>query len=342
MKQTKYTYRVGTHESQKAPAEASSEAKDFMSLICLMVAEPNQHEDFIINMDQMPIPFTFNSKLTYDVVGTRSVHIRKSTNDTKRVTLAMSVTASGKILTPYLIFKGTRNGRIARNELSTLPNSMHYACQKNAWMDEECMMEWVDKVLKPYVDKAPDDVVPLLFLDSYRCHMMSSVVGHIQALGVQVEHIPGGCTGLCQPVDVGINCPFKLRVRDQWEAWMMADGILTGSTSPPTRANVAEWCKVAMETLPQQIIRNAWRKTGDYTWFAPTVHTCPPLPEEDICDSDDSSTPPLPEEEVSDSDDSSTLSLPEADDSSNPPLPEEEVPASDDSSSTAHIYIFTP
>ena len=39
--------------------------------------------------------------------------------------------------------------------------------------------------------------------------MMALVVEAVQELGVEVEHIPGGCTGLCQPVDVGVNKPFK-------------------------------------------------------------------------------------------------------------------------------------
>ena len=46
--------------------------------------------------------------------------------------------------------------------------------------------------------------VPLLLLDSYRCHMMASVVMRINELGVEVQQIPGGCTDLCQPVDVGL------------------------------------------------------------------------------------------------------------------------------------------
>jgi hypothetical protein len=33
--------------------------------------------------------------------------------------------------------------------------------------------------------------------------------GKIQELGVEVERIPGRFTGLCQPVDVGVNKPFK-------------------------------------------------------------------------------------------------------------------------------------
>ena len=79
-------------------------------------------------------------------------------------------------------------------------------------MDESVMHQWVDSVLKPYVATAPPDIVPLLFLDSYKCHLMSSVVTKIQDLGVKVNHIPDGCTGLTQPVDVGINKPFKNRI----------------------------------------------------------------------------------------------------------------------------------
>jgi hypothetical protein len=39
--------------------------------------------------------------------------------------------------------------------------------------------------------------------------MMASVVQMIQELGVEVQHIPGGCTFLCQVMDVGFNKPFK-------------------------------------------------------------------------------------------------------------------------------------
>ena len=66
------------------------------------------------------------------------------------------------------------------------PQGMIYACQDNAWMDERVMLMWVDMVLKPYANTAPEDVVPILFLDSYCSHMMNSVVNAIQDLGVQV------------------------------------------------------------------------------------------------------------------------------------------------------------
>ena len=72
-------------------------------------------------------------------------------------------------------------------------------------MDKLVMLYWVDKVLKPYLLNTPPGIHPILLLDSYGCHMMTSVVQAIEELGCQVEHIPAGCTGICQSVDIDIN-----------------------------------------------------------------------------------------------------------------------------------------
>jgi hypothetical protein len=137
-------------------------------------------------------------------------------------------------------------------------------------MDEGVMIAWVDEILKLYVANAPEHIIPLLILSSYRCHMnmMGSVVQRIQELGIEVRHIPGGCTSLCQPVDVGFNKPFKDRMRKQWLSWMIAEGIIHCTTTPPSRRDVAGWVDRAMEEMEREerIIKNAWRKTG-YEWF---------------------------------------------------------------------------
>ena len=80
-------------------------------------------------------------------------------------------------------------------------------------MDKRVMLHWVEDVLAPYVALAPPGIIPIILLDSYHCHVMASVVNVIQDLGCKVVHIPGGCTGLVQPLDVGYNKPFKMRLR---------------------------------------------------------------------------------------------------------------------------------
>jgi hypothetical protein len=184
----------------------------------------------------------------------------------KRVTVAMTVTASGKVLLTMLVFKGSYKGRIVKEELPTLTPSMFYACQANAWMDERAMLQWVEWVLKPYVETAPDGIIPMLFLDSYRCHMMSSVVDRVNELGVEVRIIPGGCTPLVQPVDIGINRPLKCKLRELWECWMVEVGLRQGRTQPPKRRQIALWVEEALEVLHPQLVRNSWRH-GKYSFF---------------------------------------------------------------------------
>jgi len=261
-------YRMGTHESQRKPDEVAAEASDYMGVMRQICKGPHRDWRFILNMDQTPVYFTMNAKQTLEMIGVKTVHIRTSTNDTKRATVAVTITGSGAVLPSMVIFKGKPNGRIAKTEFSDYPTTHRWRCQDNAWMDEGVMIDWVDEVLKPYVATAPEHVIPLLILDSYRCHMMGSVVQRIQELGVEVRHIPGGCTSLCQPVDVGFNKPFKDRMRKQWLSWMISEGIVHGTTRPPSRRDVAGWVDRAMEEMKREerIIKNAWRKTG-YEWF---------------------------------------------------------------------------
>ena len=140
--------------------------------------------------------------------------------------------------TPLLVLNGAPNGR---NEFATYPDDIVYVCQGNAWMDERVMHLCIDKILKPHIDQAPPGIVPLLLLDPYHCHMMQSTVNAIEDLGVEVEHIPGGCTSLCQPVDVNVNKPFKSRMRRLCEEWMISTGLVHKGKIPPTRKHIAEW-----------------------------------------------------------------------------------------------------
>ena len=128
------------------------------------------------------------------------------------------------------------------------------------------MLEWVDDVLAPYVATAPPGIVPILFLDSFKVHMLGSIVSKIQALGVEVEFIPPGCTGLVQPVDVGYNKAFKSKVKDQYLNWLLLqdpDALIAKTT----RGDVIDWILSAERNISAEVIRNAWRKTG-YSYFS--------------------------------------------------------------------------
>ena len=94
------------------------------------------------------------------------------------------------------------------------------------------------------------------------------VVQMIQKLGVEVKHIPSGCTSLCQPVNGCFNQPLKDRMQRQWINWMLAKGIIHGTMSPLLRADIANWVNAAITEMKAEgrIIQNAWRRRG-YEWF---------------------------------------------------------------------------
>ena len=97
--------------------------------------------------------------------------------------------------------------------------------------------------------------------------MMAAVVNRIEDLGVEVRHILGGCTSLCQPVDVGFNQPFKTRMKWSWTDFMVSRGLENGKIASPTRIEVATWIKEASDMMVgHKCLLNAWRR-HDFEWF---------------------------------------------------------------------------
>jgi hypothetical protein len=133
-----------------------------------------------MNMDQTPIQYSYHASKTLNPKGAKTVQGRPSTSEIKRDTLAVTLTASGKLLTPFLIFKCQWNDSIAQHEFVTYPAAGKYACQPKAWMDEALMNEGIDLVLMPW--KADHDAnnpslqPPILGLDVYHIHQMGSVI----------------------------------------------------------------------------------------------------------------------------------------------------------------------
>ena len=147
MRSVSRAYHCATHTAQKHFMDSEADAKDFIAVMKSKLEGRNL--DNVLNMDQMLIPFSYHTNMMLKVKGARMVHSRASTTKTKHVTLAATVTGSGKMLPPFLIFKGKPQGHIALCEFGTYPDEGRYACQEKAWMDESKMNEWINIVLQP-------------------------------------------------------------------------------------------------------------------------------------------------------------------------------------------------
>ncbi len=113
------TYQMGMHMLQHPPAEVKSKALDFMQFMRQIILSSNRDRRYILNMDQTPVYFLMNAKRTLELIGEKTVHICTSSDDMKRVTVAVTIAADGTVLPSMLIFKGQPGGRITKTEFAT-------------------------------------------------------------------------------------------------------------------------------------------------------------------------------------------------------------------------------
>jgi hypothetical protein len=145
MRKRKYAYRQTT-KMMRAPQEVCDEAREFMELTRPLLLGPHRDRCWIFNLDQTPLHFLYRSLKTYAKHGTKTIHMHKSSNGTKRAMRALTVTASGDFLMPMIIFQGKLNGKIVTYEVKNFDPTSIYACQDTAWMDKRCMMMWVEQI----------------------------------------------------------------------------------------------------------------------------------------------------------------------------------------------------
>lgn len=100
---------------------------------------------------------------------------------------------------------------------------------EKAYTNENIMLQWIMTFLIPalnppfYGPCTVDEVQPvtggrlnpsLITLEAAAFHKTDAVLQYLRAHDITTSLIPGGCTGLIQPLDVSINKPFKGYLRD--------------------------------------------------------------------------------------------------------------------------------
>jgi hypothetical protein len=88
-----FTHHVATHKAQRDPHEVEHEVKEFLEYIRLRLTNGSRHPDFILNMDQTPVYHSMDSSRTIDHVGTHTVNLRMSMNDSMCMTVAATITS---------------------------------------------------------------------------------------------------------------------------------------------------------------------------------------------------------------------------------------------------------
>jgi hypothetical protein len=271
------TSRCVTHVSQNT-VHCLIIIEDFVQYIKQIIARYGISLANIVNGDETNADWALPPKKTLSQKGNKTVEAQGSASS-GRSTVFLCCTATGERLDPFVIFTGSKKGTIRKKELvrrDGYPLDMQFTTQKSAWMDEESMLEWIEVIWRPFTDGKVG--MFLLLIDEAKAHLTAKVMRAIGTCRTILEIIPGGYTSRLQPVDVGVNKPFKKYYGDCSEEfvrrWICNN--VAGVKPKPICVEVAKWIDTAWKAIRRETILNTWRHIGFITqedvdeWIAPT------------------------------------------------------------------------
>ncbi|KAK6753682.1 hypothetical protein RB195_012959 [Necator americanus] len=134
---------------------------------------------------------------------------------------------------------------------------------EKGWMNQELMKEWIVEVWNKRENHNSDPDRSLLIFDSARCHVTDEVKQFCQQYS-KFAVIPGGLTKILQPLDVGINKPFKDHLKAGWEKWMRDEAKATYTKSGIRRRmsyeEAAFLVSESFQSISSDVIQHSFEK----------------------------------------------------------------------------------
>ena len=103
---------------------------------------------------------------------------------------------------------------------------------------------------------------PLLVLDQFRTHITEATEKRFKEEKTHLAIIPGGLTSQLQPLDVSINKPFKVFMREEWNKWMAAGNHDLTRMQRPTITRVCEWVKTSWQSAKDETVVRSFKNCG--------------------------------------------------------------------------------
>jgi len=88
----------------------------------------------------------------------------------------------------------------------------------------------------------------------------------LKNLGIDIAVVPGGCTKFVQPPDLSWNAPFKSRIRELHNLWMMNGDHMEfttgGNPRPPGMDVYLEWILDSWNAISKEAISKSFKDCG--------------------------------------------------------------------------------
>jgi hypothetical protein len=211
----------------------------------------------ILNIDETPIPFEYLEGKTYDLTGSRTISAEtdRSGWDKRQATLVLYLFPDGvgTRIKPKLIFHGASGdrNRILNKEQHRYHKGVTVEFNPTAYNTEELFLKFIDEELLPALASGSERQKSLLLLDVFAGHTTETVLSKLHSAGIVTSLIPGGCTGLLQPLDTAVNKPFKNYLRHFTDQYIDEEEEKRG-------CDIDQWSVSDKRVMTTQVVARAW------------------------------------------------------------------------------------
>ena len=191
-----------TEKSKLQMEQYQTISRKFRAHIRDKILKHNIQPEYIINFDETPFFWDYLPRKVATPKLSKSATDWKRGYHKSRSTLCLAITAAGDFLRPALILKRQKPYVLQSiNDIDLL--LLH---SENGWVNQKIMIEWLQRVLLPYVGRNN-----CMFLyDSFEAHISDEVLNFLRGYpNIQLGVIVGGTTSTDQPLDLKINKSFK-------------------------------------------------------------------------------------------------------------------------------------
>ena len=158
------------------------------------------------------------------------------------MTVLLCCTPSGGLLPPQLVYAESCH------PTTSFPDGWNITYSANHCSTEQTMMEFLDKILVPYVKQTREcmelsSTFPAVtIIDVFAAHRCQSFPGSLTLNNIRAVFVPAGCTGELQPFDTTVNCAFKKQLKSCFSSWyakQVSEALGSGKDIESVTVNLA-------------------------------------------------------------------------------------------------------
>jgi hypothetical protein len=222
--------RKGTQAAQKKPMNWEEQCEQSFLHKAWVIKDEDVPAALLVNSDQTQVVYAPGDKMSWAETGSKQVAVL-GIEEKHAFTVLISIASDGTVLPMQAIY----TGKTSRSQPAA--TSPHYAdliaagflLQESGTTtyrsNLETMKTFVNKILSPYFKhikaqlKLPITQKSLWMIDVWSVHRLKEFRDWMRVThpNIIIDFVPGGCTSVAQPCDVGIQRPFKLSVKRSYQ-----------------------------------------------------------------------------------------------------------------------------